>query len=118
MPASVVREDDQTIAFQDADPQAPVHLLIIPKQHITDVAELGRNPAQAAGVLAAVAAVVEQLGISDFRTVFNTGADGGQARLPRAWPPACRASNDVATGVIITALTWVPARGARPASCR
>jgi histidine triad (HIT) family protein len=97
VPAEIVHEDEHTVTFADIEPQAPTHLLVIPRQHIADVAELGRQPGQAAAMLAAVSAIVEKLGISDFRTVFNTGVGGGQhvfhvhahllAGRVMTWPP-------------------------------
>jgi histidine triad (HIT) family protein len=97
VPARVVREDGSTLAFDDNDPQAPVHVLVVPKMHLRDVVELGGDPSAAAAVLSAVRAVAHQLGLSDFRTVFNTGAGGGQhvfhvhahvlAGRPFTWPP-------------------------------
>jgi histidine triad (HIT) family protein len=80
IPATVVHETDDTLAFRDISPKAPVHVLVIPKAHYADVAELGAgDPALAGQVLAAVAAVAanEELG-DGFRVVFNTGASVGQ----------------------------------------
>lgn len=97
VPARIVREDELTIAFEDIAPQAPVHVLVIPRRHYRDVAELGTDDAVAAAVVSAVRAVVEQLDLTDFRVVFNTGAGGGQhvfhvhahvlAGRTFTWPP-------------------------------
>jgi histidine triad (HIT) family protein len=81
IPATVVHETDTTLAFRDIAPKAPVHVLIIPKQHHRDlVAIAGADPALAAEVLAAAAAVAEAEGLLDdgFRLVFNNGRNAGQ----------------------------------------
>jgi histidine triad (HIT) family protein len=80
IPASVVHETETTLAFRDISPKAPVHVLVIPKRHYADVADLGENdPALAGEVLAAVSAVARKEGVDDgFRVVFNTGASVGQ----------------------------------------
>lgn len=79
IPATIIAESDNALAFRDIAPQAPVHLLIIPKKHyasmdaITDAAEFG-----SLGLLAQQ--VARELGIAEsgYRVVVNTGADGGQ----------------------------------------
>ena len=81
IPATVVHETDTTLAFRDIGPKAPVHVLVIPKDHHTDVVALARaDPKAAADVLAAAAAVAEAEGLraDGFRLIFNTGAYGGQ----------------------------------------
>jgi histidine triad (HIT) family protein len=81
IPATVVHETDTTLAFRDIDPKAPVHVLVIPKKHHTDVVTMASSdPAGAAAVLAAAAAVAESEGLlpDGFRLVFNTGGYGGQ----------------------------------------
>ena len=81
IPATVVHETDTTLAFRDIDPKAPVHVLVIPKEHHRDVVALaGAAPAVAADVLAAAAAVAEQEGLLDdgFRLLFNNGRNAGQ----------------------------------------
>ena len=71
-------ESKRTIAFRDISPQAPVHVLVIPRQHLPDVAAV----AQAGGLLDEIADQARQVaadaGITDYRVVFNTGA--GPAR--------------------------------------
>jgi len=79
IPATVVAQDDGWLAFEDIDPKAPVHVLVVPKQHLADVGELASDPQAAAAVLAGVAAVARQLGLTAYRTVFNTGAAAGQS---------------------------------------
>jgi histidine triad (HIT) family protein len=79
VPATKLREDELTLAFADVNPQAPVHILVIPKKHLPDVVALGGEPETAAAVLAAIKALTEEQGIGEFRTVFNTGAEVGQS---------------------------------------
>ena len=84
IPATVVHETDTTLAFRDIGPKAAVHVLVIPKAHHTDVVALVRqDPAGAADVLAAAAAVAEAEGLltGGFRVLFNTGAYAGQEVL-------------------------------------
>jgi histidine triad (HIT) family protein len=80
IPAKLVYQDEQVIAFADLNPQAPAHLLVIPREHIASLADLGEHHAALAGHLMAVAAkVAREAGLSKgFRTVINTGEDGGQ----------------------------------------
>ena len=81
IPATVVHETDTTLAFRDIDPKAPVHVLVIPKEHYADVAALPRPTRRwPADVLATAAAVAEDEGLlgDGFRLMFNTGAYGGQ----------------------------------------
>jgi histidine triad (HIT) family protein len=98
LPADQVLESERTIAFRDINPQAPVHVLVIPRQHLPDVAAV----AQAGdGLLDEIAAQARQVasdaGITDYRVVFNTGAGAGQTvwhahahvlgGRPMTWPP-------------------------------
>ena len=81
IPATVVHETDTTLAFRDIDPKAPVHVLVIPKEHHRDVVALATaDPAGAAGLLAAAAAVAEAEGLvtDGFRVLLNTGGYAGQ----------------------------------------
>ena len=78
IPAQIVHDGAEVLAFKDVNPQAPVHVLVIPKRHVADVGELGADPAAGTAVLAGVRAVAEQLGLSSYRTVLNTGGDSGQ----------------------------------------
>ncbi|GGJ99449.1 histidine triad nucleotide-binding protein [Streptomyces camponoticapitis] len=81
VPATVVRETDTTVAFRDINPQAPTHILVIPKVHYPDVAALAAaEPQMAADILresAEVAAEDKTVG-SGYRIVFNTGSGAGQ----------------------------------------
>ena len=81
IPATVVHETDTTLAFRDINPQAAAHVLVIPKDHHTDLVALARSdPAGSAGLLAAAAAVAEAEGLltDGFRLLFNTGRFAGQ----------------------------------------
>ncbi|HTZ43585.1 MAG TPA: histidine triad nucleotide-binding protein [Jatrophihabitans sp.] len=78
IPATIVHDGEQVLAFRDVNPQAPVHVLVIPKQHVSHVGELGADPDAAATVLAGIRAVAEELQLESYRTVFNTGEESGQ----------------------------------------
>jgi histidine triad (HIT) family protein len=94
----VVFEDDHILAFNDINPQAPVHILVIPKRHITTLNDL--DDAQLGGKILQVATTLaKQQGIAEkgYRTVFNCNNNGGQAVYhlhlhllggrQMAWPP-------------------------------
>ena len=80
VPADVVHETATTLAFRDINPQAPTHVLVIPRSHQPDAAALVANePEVAVDVLNAAAAVAAQEGLGDgYRLVFNTGALANQ----------------------------------------
>lgn len=81
VPADVVHDSDRTIAFRDLRPQAPTHVLVIPREHHADVGTLAAaDPDLLAEVMRATSAVAaaEGLAESGYRVVFNTGRDGGQ----------------------------------------
>jgi histidine triad (HIT) family protein len=81
IPANVIHETAHTLAFRDIMPKAPIHVLVIPKAHHTDVAALARaDPPLAGALLAAAGAVAQAEGLSDdgYRMIFNTGSNGGQ----------------------------------------
>ena len=82
VPAAIVYEDEQVIAFRDIKPQAPAHVLIVPKKPISRIAEAGPNDQAVLGhLLLKAAEVAKQLGLgqSGFRLVFNNGPDAGEA---------------------------------------
>jgi histidine triad (HIT) family protein len=100
LPADRVHESARTIAFRDISPQAPVHVLVIPREHLPDVAAV----AQAGGglldeIVDEARQVAVEAGIADggYRVVFNTGAQAGQTvwhahahvlgGRPMTWPP-------------------------------
>ncbi|MFJ6796722.1 histidine triad nucleotide-binding protein [Streptomyces sp. NPDC091268] len=81
IPATVVRETATTLAFRDVNPQAPSHVLVIPKAHYPDAAALAAaEPAVAADVLREAGQVAADEKVEDdgYRIVFNTGAGAGQ----------------------------------------
>jgi len=80
IPSRKVYEDDQLLAFHDIHPWAPVHVLIIPKLHIASMADLSAEHAGLMGQMAVLAPrLMRELGVTNgFRTVINTGQDGGQ----------------------------------------
>lgn len=77
--ANVVRETDTTVAFRDINPQAPTHILVIPKVHHPDVASLAAaEPAIAADLLREAGEVASEEKLESYRIVFNTGGGAGQ----------------------------------------
>jgi histidine triad (HIT) family protein len=81
IPTKKVYEDEKTFAFHDINPQAPTHVLIVPKRHIPSLNELGPGDDQIVGELARrAAAIAKERGIAagGYRTVFNTNRDAGQ----------------------------------------
>lgn len=81
IPSAKVYEDDAVLAFRDINPQAPTHILVIPKEHIADSAAqiTPENSAAVARCFEAVARVAAQEGLSDgFRVITNSGAAAGQ----------------------------------------
>ncbi len=81
VPAAVVRDGKRTLAFRDVNPQAPAHVLVIPKDHHADLGALAAaDPTLLAEVMseAAVVAADEVLDDAGYRVVVNTGANGGQ----------------------------------------
>ncbi len=97
VPAERLREDDDTLVFADINPQAPTHVLVIPKRHFADIGRLAADAEASAAVLRAIEAFVDDSDLTDYRTVFNTGAGVGQsvfhvhahvlAGRPMGWPP-------------------------------
>ena len=80
IPSQKVYEDEHVFAFRDIAPQAPVHILVVPKEHIASLAEVTpENSVPAAKCLEAIAKIARSEGLSGgFRTIANTGGDGGQ----------------------------------------
>ena len=80
IPADIVYEDDLALAFRDINPQAPVHILVIPKHPIAKLADAeSQDHALMGHLLLTVKRVAEQLGLSNgYRVVINSGSDGGQ----------------------------------------
>jgi histidine triad (HIT) family protein len=81
IPATIVYEDDKVLAFNDINPVAPVHVIIIPKEHIANVNELTEENASVVGdIHMAAKKIAAKLGIADkgYRLINNCGADAGQ----------------------------------------
>ena len=97
IPSTAVYEDAYTYAFADTNPQAPTHVLVVPRQHFADLPDIAGDAEAAAAYLAGVRGAAQRLGLQDYRTVFNTGAGVGQtvfhvhahllAGRPMGWPP-------------------------------
>ncbi len=79
IPADIVYEDDRALAFRDINPQAPVHILVIPKQPIAKVADMAEGDRELIGHLVWVArGVAKDEQLDDFRLVVNNGSGAGQ----------------------------------------
>lgn len=81
IPAKIVYEDENLIAINDANPQAPIHLLLIPKQHLKSIMEInGENAQILEQIIKLAQKLAGEFGIDErgFRLVVNTGNDGGQ----------------------------------------
>lgn len=100
IPASVVFEDDDLIAFNDINPQAPLHALVVPKRHIPTLNDVAPGDEQLVGKMirrAAAIAADKGYAASGYRTVFNTNSGAGQtvfhihlhllAGRGLTWPP-------------------------------
>jgi len=99
IPADIVYEDDSCLAFRDINPQAPIHVLLIPKKEIARLADAQPEDQALLGhLLLAANKVARQLGVQDaYRVVVNNGAGAGQSVLhlhlhilagrPMRWPP-------------------------------
>ena len=98
IPAQIKFQDELVVAFADINPQAPVHILVIPKLHVENAAELAtQSPAALSAVFAAADRLAKAEGLTGYRTIFNTGADAGQSVFHDhlhlmggrglAWPP-------------------------------
>lgn len=80
IPSTKVYEDELVYAFQDINPQAPVHVLVIPKTHIASAADItGENSALVAHIFEVIPGIAKKLGLKNgFRVVTNCGDDGAQ----------------------------------------
>jgi histidine triad (HIT) family protein len=100
IPATKVYEDDELLAFKDINPQAPMHVLVVPKTHVATVNELDHtHDALIGAMVRRAAAIAADNGYAErgYRTVFNCNADAGQTVFhlhlhvlggrPLAWPP-------------------------------
>ena len=96
IPTNLLYEDEKTVAFNDLNPQAPTHILVIPTEHFESLNELNDKEVMAS-LLNATKEVTKKLNITDYRTVINTGKGAGQevfhihlhilAGRPLKWPP-------------------------------
>jgi histidine triad (HIT) family protein len=100
IPASIVYQDDRLVAFNDINPQAPLHALVVPRRHIASLNVMSADDDALVGeMVRRAAAIAREKGYADsgFRTVFNTNADAGQtvfhihlhllAGRRFSWPP-------------------------------
>ncbi|MCG5509383.1 histidine triad nucleotide-binding protein [Ectothiorhodospira lacustris] len=100
IPADIVYQDDRVVAFRDLNPQAPLHVLVIPRQHFDTIADMAQADMALVGHMQWVGLeVARQAGVVEdgFRTVINCNADGGQSVYhlhmhvlggrQMAWPP-------------------------------
>lgn len=79
IPSNKVYEDDTVLAFRDIEPKAPVHILVVPKKHITGAADVQSEDGEVIGhIFRVIAQVADQQGLTDFRVVTNNGAGAGQ----------------------------------------
>ena len=96
--ADVVAESGTALAFRDLNPQAPLHVLVVPRTHVADAAELAdREPETVAELVRVARQVAADAGHESYRLVFNTGPDAGQsvfhahlhvlAGRAQTWPP-------------------------------
>lgn len=99
IPADIVHATELSLAFRDTNPQAPTHVLVIPKDHYENAAELAHwAPASASDLIATAREIADKEGLDGgYRLVFNTGAEAGQTVFhthlhllggrPMQWPP-------------------------------
>lgn len=100
IPATKVYEDDLSFAFRDINPQAPTHILLIPKRHVVSLNEISEVDRSLMGHLLMVSGQIakqEKINDNGFRVVINSGSDAGQSVFhihlhvmggrPMAWPP-------------------------------
>ncbi len=80
LPTQIIAEDEDTLAFTDIRPQAPVHVLLIPKVHVDSLAEAGEKREMLGRLLDTARGLAAKLGLAEkgFRVVINTNDDGGQ----------------------------------------
>ena len=98
IPSETVTETESVVAFRDVNPQAPVHVLVVPRMHVTDAGELAdTEPATVAELVRVARQIATDAGHDSYRLVLNTGADAGQsvfhahlhvlAGRALSWPP-------------------------------
>lgn len=97
IPSKKVFENDRVLAFEDINPKAPTHVLLIPKTHIENLNDAQADPGILGEIVAQSASLARKLGITDFRLVANNGKEAGQlvfhlhfhflAGRQMKWPP-------------------------------
>ena len=98
IPAQIIFRNENVVAFNDINPQAPTHVLLIPTLHVDNAAGLARiSPTLTADLFIAAAEIAASQGLTGYRTVFNTGEEAGQSVFHAhmhllggrglAWPP-------------------------------
>ena len=98
IPADIVHETDTTLAFRDINPQAPTHVLIIPREHIATINDIADDQRELIGSLYTAARdIAKQEGLTDYRVAMNCGEEAGQSVFhihlhllggrPMSWPP-------------------------------
>lgn len=98
IPAEIVAQGERAVAFRDLNPQAPLHVLVVPRTHAPDAASLAEaEPETVAELVRMARDVCSEAGHDSYRLVFNTGAEAGQtvfhahlhvlAGRAQAWPP-------------------------------
>jgi histidine triad (HIT) family protein len=98
IPAEVVADTESAVAFRDLNPQAPLHVLVVPRTHVENVGALADSePVTVAELVRVARQVAADAGHESYRLVFNTGEEAGQsvfhahlhvlAGRPQAWPP-------------------------------
>jgi histidine triad (HIT) family protein len=98
IPAEIVAQSETTVAFRDVNPQAPLPVLVVPRTHVPNAAELAdREPDTVAELVRVARRVSTEAGHDSYRMVLNTGAEAGQtvfhahlhvlAGRAQAWPP-------------------------------
>ncbi|MEG2633690.1 MAG: histidine triad nucleotide-binding protein [Oscillospiraceae bacterium] len=98
IPSDKIYEDDSVVAFNDIDPKAPVHFLVIPKQHIDSCADIDvTNSGVVAHIFEVISEIAKDKKLDSFRVVSNTGEQAGQsvkhlhfhvlANRSLSWPP-------------------------------
>jgi histidine triad (HIT) family protein len=100
IPTNVVYQDDQVVAFRDLNPQAPTHVLVVPRRHVATLNDLGETDAELVGrMYLAARQIAADEGVAErgYRTVFNCNAEAGQSVFhlhlhvlggrPMGWPP-------------------------------
>jgi histidine triad (HIT) family protein len=98
IPADIVLRNENVVAFNDLNPQAPTHVLLIPTLHTENAAGVARKSATiTADLFLAADQIATECGLNGYRTIFNTGVDAGQSVFhahlhllggrPMAWPP-------------------------------